>query len=162
MSVVHPSIPLGVRLHPFKIEHPAEYGISDPTTLDPDMQPFEYWEFYFDNGWSVCALDAHNEDSIYLPGEQWIFDFGAWETHPRTKQKVLHTGRHPQLQSIQIGFDLFTVDEMSQLLHRVCRFPDRTVAAKNISMCYTCQTRINRHQQISWDETIKPYHASCL
>jgi hypothetical protein len=147
-------------LHPFHIEHPAVYTRLEQEDIEPDMHPFDCWEFYFDNGWGVSILDAHNTPGPYRydEGRLWILDFGAWETDKGIKR--FFYCRHPQMEEYD-PVALLTLNQVSEQLHRICRFADRTYGASKTSKCLICKRHINRSDIISWDERLRPYHLSC-
>lgn len=147
------------RIHPFDIEFPGEYVRLNQQDLEPDMAPFDIWEFYFDNGWGASVLDTHNENSDLSEGQRWIIDFGAWETNKNIK--TIHHCRHPQLPD-EISLQSIPTNEVGRWLRTIAYFDYRTYAARKVNECHKCHKFVHRQDSIIWDNHIRPYHTSCV
>jgi hypothetical protein len=161
MSTEFARTPFGFELHPFDIEYPAEYHRLAESDLDIDMNPFDCWEFFFDNGWGASVLDAHNEPGEFhgQVAKMWILDFGAWETIKGVKR--FHHCRHPEVPDDSCLVSMST-DQINDLLHLICRLPYRTYSASKVTHCTTCSKWILRSDQITFDERVRPYHLACI
>lgn len=149
------------KIHPFDIEYPAFYHFHSES-LDSDMEPFESWDFCFDNGWGVSVMDGFNDAPAEYNRERgrwWIFEFGAWEGRSQF-DAVIHYGGHPDIPQ-RLNLELLDTQQVSKMLKVVAHFEYRTFAARKITVCKLCNKWTTRRQNTGFDENARVYHKAC-